>query len=158
MLDRPERVVDGPVGRWGPFVSVVAAATRTVEDVVACSEGEIATGMGVLDEAQAMVQRSLVLVAVEAHRRGLHVCSGLSMHDWVAARCRWLPRPVVADVVLLVREWDRTGHGPVREAVADGRLSVPRAARLLRALLRVRPVSDVTTYGGSTSRSCCRRR
>ncbi|MBA2694445.1 MAG: DUF222 domain-containing protein, partial [Actinobacteria bacterium] len=83
---------------------------------------------------------------VEGHSRGLHLDTGLSVHDWVAARCPGLTRAAVSDLAAVVKAWDVPGHACLRQAVTGGQVSPARAAKLIRALARVAPVTDPATY------------
>ncbi|HKJ11638.1 MAG TPA: DUF222 domain-containing protein, partial [Ornithinimicrobium sp.] len=58
----------------------------------------------------------------------------------------WLSRAEVGDLVVVVTEGARPAHAPILDAVADGTLAPRRAARLLRCLRQVRPVTDPDTY------------
>ncbi len=111
-----------------------------------CAEGELVAGLDALDTLAARVQRVMVAVLVEAHRRGLHLDTGLSVQDWVTQRCPGLSNPQVGDLSTVVKAWDAPGHHGLREALTAGDVSVARAARLVRALTRVSPVTDTATY------------
>ena len=125
---------------------VLARTVVTAMSAPRCAERELLDGLGALDTLAARVARVMVTVLVEAHRRGLHLDTGLSVQDWVAGRCPGLSTPQVGELSTVVKAWDSPGHGSIRNAVAGGDVSVARAARLLRALTRVAPVTDTATY------------
>ncbi len=87
-----------------------------------------------------------VAVLLEAVARGCHLDCGLSVHDWVAARCPGLARAEVSDLVTVVTEGTRPENAPVLGEVTGGGVSVRRGARVLRALARLRPVVDAEGY------------
>lgn len=128
------------VGRGLGRASVTAGAAPR------CGEAELLTGLEALDGLAARVQQLLVAVTVEAHRRGTHLDTGLSVHDWLSVRCPGLSRRQVGDLSTTVKAWDAPGHGAIREAVTNRSMSVARAATLLRALSRVEPVTDAVVY------------
>lgn len=146
LWDRPDVGVDD---RWAPLRGVgveASQASQAMQEVGRWSEDQIDGGLAELDDAQGALERCLMVVVLEAHRRGLHLDTGLSLHDWVASRCPRLPRAVIADLVVLARGWDISGHEVVCDAVARGEVSAARAAKLVRALNRVRHVTDAETY------------
>lgn len=137
-------VLEGPLATAGVGL---AAARAAGPDLVRVSEEELTSGLDSLNGLRADLDRVTVTVLLEAVAvRGLHVGSGLSVHDWVSTRCPWLPRAEVGDLVVVATEAARPGHGPIREALTGGTLTPRRAARLLRALRQLRPAVDADGY------------
>ncbi len=108
---------------------VLARTAVTARSAPRCAEGELLTGLEVLDTLRARVDRVCVTLLVEAHRRGLHLDTGLSVQDWVAQRCPGLTRPQVSELSTVLTGWDVLGHASIRDAVTGGDVSVARAAR-----------------------------
>ncbi|MGI8946761.1 MAG: hypothetical protein ACR2FV_02025, partial [Ornithinimicrobium sp.] len=89
--------------RWAPVTRAIGVLAESVQQTVRCTEAEIASGLAVLDRAHAQAQRCVLAMLVEGHSRGLHLDTGLSVHDWVAARCPGLTRAAVSDLAAVVK-------------------------------------------------------
>ncbi|HKJ10860.1 MAG TPA: hypothetical protein VJ976_00575, partial [Ornithinimicrobium sp.] len=103
--------------------------------------GDVGPVLRELNEAHAQLERLTVVVLADALHRGLHTDTGLSAYDWVSARCPWLSRAQIGDLVTVATSVRQAAHEPIREAVTTGRLPVRRAARLVRCLQQVRSVT-----------------
>ncbi|HKJ10851.1 MAG TPA: DUF222 domain-containing protein [Ornithinimicrobium sp.] len=144
-----------PVGAVaGPTLPEALARVRTAmsaaEPVAAeghrVPNGDLSPALGEINQAHAQLERLTVTVLAEALHRGLHTDTGLSAYDWASARCPWLSRAQVGDLVTVATSMQDAGHEPVGEAVTSGRLPVRRAARLLRCLQQVKAVTPQETY------------
>lgn len=124
----------------------VAAADEAITDLFRDSVTQLTATLEQVDTLRAGLERVTVAITLEAAGRGAHLDAELSLHDWVAGRCRWLSRGEIGDLVVVVTELDHPAHGPIGAAVADGVLPARRAARLLRCLRQIRPVTDPDTY------------
>jgi len=110
------------------------------------SDADLSRAIERMHTLRSDLDRLTIDAVVESARRGLHEEAGLSLHDWVAGRCPWLSRAEVGDLVVVVTDGARPAHQPIVDAVVDGTLAPRRAARLLRCLRQVRPVTDGDTY------------
>jgi hypothetical protein len=117
--------------------AVEAAAVAVVVPGL-LQEGEVRGVAGVLGEVAARVQALLVAVLVEAFARGLPVQDGFGDVDWVRLVVPGLSGRAAGEVACVARAGQDRVHAPVLAAVAQGRVPVPRAAAVLRALGRVR--------------------
>jgi len=136
-------VLDGPLRQMRTGANAALAARR---EVVRESDAGLSRAAERMHTLRADLDRLTVDVVTEAARRGLQEESGLSLHDWVAGRCPWLSRAEVGDLVVVVSDGARPAHQPIVQAVSDGTLAPRRAARLMRCLRQVRPVTDSDTY------------
>lgn len=125
---------------------VLAAGEGAAGRAEQFSEGELVGALHALDEVRARVERLTVRALVEVLDRGVPGETGLSAHDWLTLQCPWLSRGQVAELVTVARGISEPAHREVAAALWSGVLPVRRAASLLRALGRVRPVTDTETY------------
>ncbi len=132
-------VIDAPLMTAS---SALTAAHAVAPELFRDTERHLVAGLEALHGLRADLDRMTVAVLLEATGRGCHVDSRLSVHDWVTLRCPGLPRAEVSDLVTVVSEGARPENAPVLHAVASGDLSPRRAARVLRALARLRPAVD----------------
>lgn len=132
--------------RWASVLEAMETLEKSTRGLVRCAEDEVCGGLEVWDKLRGVVDRGVLALAVEAQRRGLHLETGLSLHDWMAQRCPGSTKAVIGDVVVLAKEWDTPGHQPVRAAVIDKVVTVARGAKMIRLLTRVRKVTDTATY------------
>ncbi len=107
---------------------------------------ELAEGIAALGGLRVELEGLTVRLVAEAIERGEYLESGLSPHDWVAARCPWLSGAERSELVTVAMGIGEPAHRPVRDAVCEQGLPVRRAARVLRCLQRVRGVTDPQTY------------
>ncbi|AXH95330.1 HNH endonuclease signature motif containing protein [Ornithinimicrobium avium] len=132
---------------WAPEVLSASLSSATTALDVAAGLGD-ADLTRVLDEGlrEAVDQAARVRVrgegllyalVVQVHARGLHTAVGLSLVDWVRARC---PRTTIAEASALkhvveaaAQHWGR----PLDAAVREGRTSLYRAGRIAKAMLRL---------------------
>ncbi|MGB7449040.1 MAG: DUF222 domain-containing protein [Ornithinimicrobium sp.] len=138
-----ESVLDGPLHQMRTGANAALAERgRLLRD----SSRGLSRAIERVHTLRADLDRLTLAAVTEAARRGAHVESGLSMHDWIAQRCPWLSRADVSDLVVVVTDGDCRAHAPIVQAVTDGALSNRRAARLLRCLRQVRPVTEPDSY------------
>lgn len=131
--------------------SGLETAHRATSDLFRDSVTQLSATVEHLGDLRADLERVTIAVLLEAADRGCHLDSDLSLHDWVASRCPWLSRTEISDLVTVVTEIGRPAHAPIHAAIAGGALPVRRAARLLRCLRQIRPVTDPDTYQESIS-------
>lgn len=136
-------LLDGPLRQMRTGANAALAARAQLVREPDAGLGRAIERMHTL---RADLDRLTIEVVMESTRRGLHDEAGLSLHDWVASRCPWLSRAEVGDLVVVVTDGARPAHQPIVDAVAEGVLAPRRAARLLRSLRQVRPVTDPATY------------
>ncbi|TQL49533.1 uncharacterized protein DUF222 [Ornithinicoccus hortensis] len=145
VLETPGSGVGAALGQAGQALD---RAQQAAEFLTRDVQGELVGHLGVLQDMRLTQERLLLSVVREAAERGLPDEVGLSLHDWVSGQCPWLAPADVSDLVAVTRALKDPAHQSFREAVAQGRLPVRRAAKGLRALERVRPACDEETYAG----------
>src|SRR5699024_8397150 len=110
-------------------------------------------GVGVFDPAlvegleaagrvRARVDALVVLLAVEADRRGSPDAVGMGLVDWVRVRCPWLSTGEAAQLRAVVSVAGQHWGASVVQAVVDGRTGLARAGRVAGTLSRVVPGLD----------------
>lgn len=100
-----------------------------------------------VDALAAQVEQLAVGVVLEVTARGLHTDTGHTLRDWVAHYCPWASPALVSDMVTVAGALTgRAEHDPLRHALTGGGLPVRRAARVVRALTRVRPAVTDEAY------------
>ncbi|WP_122260988.1 HNH endonuclease signature motif containing protein [Ornithinimicrobium cerasi] len=97
-------------------------------------EGSL-TGLSQLCASAARVR---LRVACDVAGRGLHVGSGFTLVDWLAQRAPDLTPEAVRDVARLAVASGEPVHEPLVRAALEGWMSIARAARMHRALVRIR--------------------
>ena len=98
--------------------------------------------------------RARLRLACEVAGRGLHAESGFTLVDWLAQRCPDLSRRDRVDLSKLAVASTEEVHAPVIDGVLDGRMSLERAAFVLRALQRIRPGLDSGLYAAAVAALC----
>ncbi|CAN5540791.1 hypothetical protein BH23ACT6_BH23ACT6_13750 [soil metagenome] len=142
---------------WRPqgevFVSQVTESKASLRsagsicvDAPRFDDGEVRDALRGLNAVSDSALVLIVRVVAEALSRGTNTQVGMGAHDWVARRCPSLPRGHVADVVIVAKGINEPRHGALRTQVEDGQLPVHRAAAVLRALGRVKPLIDGPEY------------
>ena len=112
----------------------------------ALSTGELSTALAGVDNVHARTEALTVRLVAEGLGRGLHTETALSPRDWVTTRCPWLSPHMAGDIVAVAHAAHEMVHAPVVEAVTTMALSVRRAAAVLRALDRVKPILEAPEY------------
>lgn len=144
LLDGPGRpVLAGSLGDAG---RALVLAGLGAGQLFRASEGELDERFGDVDELRLALERVTVALTLESAGRGMHTSSGLSLRDWLSTRCPWMSPGEIGDLAVLANGLTDAAHAPVREALAAGEVPVRRAARVLRALGRVRKACDEATY------------
>ncbi|WP_281964387.1 HNH endonuclease signature motif containing protein [Serinicoccus marinus] len=113
-------------------------------------ESELGDVLGALDRVAARTHALLVAVAREGLARGLHQEAGFSEVDWVRLVCPGLASRTAIEIAMVARAAQQRVHVPLVDAVQDGGVPVHRAAQILRALARVRPVLGEGEYAEAT--------
>lgn len=113
-----------------------------------CADGELSQVLEGVDGLALLVERVAMSAVTEAVARGLPGQEGYRVRDWLALRCPWAAPALLSDLTTLAQSvLDRPEHQVVADAVAAGTLPVRRAARVLRAMVRVAPfVRDPEVY------------
>src|SRR5690606_289277 len=109
----------------------------------------VVESLGWISRAVSDLERSRLVMAVEAVDRGLHLAEGFSVVDWLALRCPDLERRALYDLARLAKAGREPVHAPLLERVRGGEMTLARAARLHRALQRVRPGLPVQEYANA---------
>ncbi|GAA1178559.1 HNH endonuclease signature motif containing protein [Ornithinimicrobium humiphilum] len=109
----------------------------------------VVESLGWISRAVSDLERSRLVMATEAVDRGLHLAEGFTVVDWLALKCPDLERRALMDLARLAQAGREPVHAPLIERVKDGQLSIARAARLHRALQRVRPGMPPEEYAAA---------
>ncbi|MGD8200445.1 DUF222 domain-containing protein [Ornithinimicrobium sp. W1679] len=137
-----ERVVGclREAGREATLADLAAQDVALVQDV------ELDAALGAVSVVAGAVERARVRLAVEAAGRGLPTAAGMTLTDWLRARCPEVPRGVLHDLVRLARAGQEGVHAPLLEGVLSGGMPLARAAGLHRALARIRGALSPQDY------------
>lgn len=95
-------------------------------------------GLDELAAAAGALVRTRLRFACQVAQRGLHTVAGFGLADWLAARCPDLDAPVVRDLARLAGASGEAVYAPLLTGVLSGGMPLARAARIHRALVRVR--------------------
>ncbi|OLT21470.1 hypothetical protein BJF81_02825 [Ornithinimicrobium sp. CNJ-824] len=107
-------------------------------DVALVQDADLDAALGATSTVAAAVERARVRLAVEATGRGLPTAAGMGLADWLGLRCPELSRGVLQDLVRLAQAGQEAVHAPLVQGVLTGGMPLARAARLHRALTRIR--------------------
>ncbi|WP_289017869.1 HNH endonuclease signature motif containing protein [uncultured Ornithinimicrobium sp.] len=107
-------------------------------DVALVQDADLDAALGATSTVAAAVERARVRLAVEATARGLPTAAGMGLTDWLGLRCPELSRGVLQDLVRLAQAGQEAVHAPLVQGVLTGGMPLARAARLHRALTRIR--------------------
>lgn len=107
-------------------------------EAVLLQDAEVASGLDQVSRASATLERARLRLACEAAERGLHTIDGFSLVDWLAARCPDLDARVVRDLARVAGAAREGVHAPLVAGVLSGGMPLARAARMHRALVRIR--------------------
>ncbi len=136
-------VLGGPLGDAARSLDWAELGTQFLHRA---GGGDLSGHLQTLGELRSSLDRVLVAVATEAESRGLPDEAGLSLYDWALAQCPWAAPAEVGDLVRVVKACADPAHAPIRDALATGGLPVRRAAKVLRALQRVKPATEPEVY------------
>lgn len=131
--------------------SIRLAMAKSEDSAHALSTSDVTHLLSAIDIVHARAEALTVDVLAEALDRGLHTVSGLSARDWVTKRCPWMGPHTVGDLVTVAQAQRDPVHAQVTQDVTRMRLSVRRAAAVIRSLDRIRPVLDEPEYDQAKS-------
>lgn len=129
------RSVLGDLGRLAVRAEVVTGGGRAV----GVQDGEVGELLEQVAVAGERLDRSRLVLACEVAQRGLHLGSGFTLVDWLGARCPDLASRARVDLAKLAAASTDAALAPVVQGVLTGGMGIERAARVLRALQRIRP-------------------
>lgn len=121
-------------------------ATR---DAVRLQDTEIKDSLERVGRLASSVARERLRLACEAAGRGLHTESGHRLPDWLVMHCPDLDGALLHDTCRLAVASTEQVHAPLLDAVLDGGMQLGRAAKIHRALTRVRKVLDPEQYAAA---------
>ncbi|WP_228255140.1 HNH endonuclease signature motif containing protein [Ornithinimicrobium avium] len=137
---------------WAPEVlaSCLAQAKTALDVAAGLEDGDLTRCMDdavrdAIDQAGRLATRTESLtyaLAVQVHARGLHTAVGLSLVDWVRARCPWMTVPQGSALKQVVEASTHHWGAPLDAAVREGRTSLARAGRVAKVMLRLRRALD----------------
>ncbi|WP_440902688.1 DUF222 domain-containing protein, partial [Actinosynnema sp.] len=142
--EAPGVVCTGLLGDAGRSAVRAEVAAR---QAVLLVEEQVTGGLDLVAVAAAALERVRLRLAVEVAARGVHTAAGFGLVDWLGLRCPDLARGAVLDLARVALAAQEGVHAPLVHAVLSGGMSVARAARLHRALVRVRRAVGPVEYG-----------
>ncbi len=107
---------------------------------------------GSLEEVDGLRARTETLtlrITLAAMDQKVHTDNGLSLRDWVTQRCPFLSPYQIGDLVTVAQGVRDPEHTSIAAQVFAAQLPLRRAAAVLRALGRVKPILDTTPYADS---------
>ncbi len=145
----PADVMHGHLGEAD--ASLQFAVAEGEQSVHSLSTADVTGILSAIDIAHARTEALMACVVAEALERGLHTVTGLSARDWATKRCPWMGPHAVGDLVTVAQALRDPALVEVARDVTQMRLSVRRAASVLRSLDRIRPVLDAPEYDQARS-------
>ncbi len=109
-------------------------------------DAELTAGLRGLAQASAALGRARLRLACEVAERGLHTIDGFNLVDWLAHRCPDLDQPALRDLARLAQAGRDQVHAPLLAGVLSGGMTLARAARMHRALVRIRGSISAEQY------------
>lgn len=128
----------------------LARAGLTVDDSVRVLDAGIVSGIEALGDLRTQGDARLVLLALQAHERGLHTEKGLSLVDWLRLRCPWLPPQDATNIWHIIKCATLPSGGPVKEIAIAGTAPLHRCALIARTLNRLAGCLTVDQHEGYT--------
>lgn len=125
-------------------------AALTEDESVRVLDAGIVTGTETLGRLRTEADARMVLLALQVSTRGLHAEQGLSLPDWLRARCPWLPPQDATHIHQIVRCASLPSGGPLKEVAITGQAPLHRAALAARTLNRLVRCVDVDQHEGYT--------
>lgn len=163
---RTEGLDDGT--GWAPEVlqGVMRAASDALDVAAGLEDGDLArvfddglrAALEMAGAARTRLEGVTYALVFQAHARGLHTAVGLSLVDWVRARCPWTGVPEAAALRHVVEAGAQHWGAPLDAAVRQGRTSLARAGRVARTMLRLGRVLDpdqAEAYAAIATRAAC---
>ena len=126
----------------------LARAGLSEAESVRVLDAGVVSGLESLSDIRAQTDARLVLLALQAHDRGLHTEQGLSLVDWLRLRCPWLPPQDSTHIAQIVRCAVLPSGGPLKEVALAGTAPLHRSALAARTLTRVARCVDVDHHEG----------
>lgn len=117
-------------------------AGLTGEEVGQVFDSGISSGLEGLAQVWAAADGAVVRLVLEGVGRGLHTEKGLSVVDWVRARCVGMGGQEASWVGQVVKCCLLVSGAPLAEAVCGGRVPLHRAAMVARVLNRIAPALE----------------
>lgn len=115
-------------------------------DTVRLQDREVEESLEAVGRLAQAVARERLRLACEVAERGLHLQTGHRLTDWLALRCPELSGAALHDTCRLATASTEDVHAPLVAAVLSGGMLLERAARIHRALARVRRVLEPEGY------------
>ena len=126
----------------------LARAALTQGESVRVMDGEVVAGIEALGGLRLQADARLVLLALQAHERGLHTVKGLSLVDWLRARCPWLPPQDTTAVHQIIRCAVLPSGAALKQVALTGAAPLHRCALVARTLTRIAKCVDVDHHEG----------
>lgn len=124
----------------------LALADVAAHRTVLLQDTDVQEGLDEIARAAALLVRTRLRFACEVVARGLHLGTGFRLNDWLAQRSPDLDAPVVRDLARVATAAQEPMHGPLVRGVLSGGMPLARAARMHRALQRIRSAIPAEEY------------
>lgn len=126
----------------------LAQAGLTEHESVRVLDAGVVAGIEALGGLRGQADARLVLLALQAHERGLHAEQGLSLVDWLRVRCPWLPPQDSTSVHQIIKCISLPSGGPLKQVALTGGAPLHRCALVARTLSRIARCVDVDHHEG----------
>lgn len=110
------------------------------------SGAELKGALEDVDLLRARTETLTLHIVLAAMDRRVHSDNGLSLREWVTQRCPFLSPHQIGDLVTVAQGVGDPEHTSIAAQVFAAQLPLRRAAAVLRALGRVKPILDTTPY------------
>ncbi len=115
------------------------------------SGAELKGALEDVDLLRARTETLTLHIVLAAMDQKVHTDVGLSLRDWVTQRCPFLSPYQIGDLVTVAQGVHDPEHTSIASQVFSAQLPLRRAAAVLRALGRVKPMLDTKPYADSDS-------
>ncbi|WP_192498736.1 DUF222 domain-containing protein [Ornithinimicrobium pratense] len=126
----------------------LARAGLTQDESVRVLDAGVVAGIEAVGGLRLQADVRLVLLALQAHERGLHTEQGLSLVDWLRIRCPWLPSQDATAVHQIIKCALLPSGGPVKHVAFTGAAPLHRCALVSRTLTRIATCVEVDQHEG----------
>lgn len=125
-------------------------AALTEDEAVRVIDAGIVSSTEALGLLRTEADARMILLALQVSDRGLHNEQGLSLVDWLRARCPWLPPQDATNVHQIVTCASLPSGGPLKAVVLAGKAPLHRAALAARTMNRLVRCLDVDQHEAYT--------
>ncbi len=124
----------------------VVFATSMGRALPQLSGAELKGALEGVDLLRARTETLTLHIVLAAMDQRVHTDVGLSLRDWVTQRCPFLSPYQIGDLITVAQGVGDPEHTSIAAQLFAAQLPLRRAAAVLRALGRVKPMLDTTPY------------